>query len=307
MPERQSRFARLGLERLEAREVPTARALASLAQPADAVQASPPTVPQSFTATALSGSLVRLNWADTANETGYRVYQWTGTAWVNSGAVGANVTTFLAGNLSAGRTYYFYVEAFNNLGSAAADWISVTTAAPPTTPGSLTATALSGTQVRLNWADSSGEDGYHVFQWTGNSWMNVGSLGANATSFVASGLTPGRTYYFYVDAYNAAGASAAHFVSAMTASPPAAPSYFSAVPLSGTQVSLSWTDTTGEVGYRVYQWSGSAWTLTAVTGANVTSYLVSGLQANRNYYFYVEAYNAVGGSATNWLSVHTGA
>src|SRR5262245_32160405 len=98
MPERRSPFARLRLERLESREVPTARAFAglslTLAHQASAAVA-PPAAPPSFTATALSGTQAKLSWSDVAGEDGYRVFQWTGYAWANAGAVGANVTSFV--------------------------------------------------------------------------------------------------------------------------------------------------------------------------------------------------------------------
>src|SRR4051812_40769491 len=97
MPERRSPLARLPLGRLESREVPTARVFSSLSlihthaatnQPSATV--APPVAPPSFSATALSGTQVRLSWSDVAGEDGYRVFQWTGYAWANAGAVGAN-------------------------------------------------------------------------------------------------------------------------------------------------------------------------------------------------------------------------
>src|SRR5205085_2392848 len=104
-------------------------------------------------------------------------------------------------------------ESFNDRGSTpSVVQAGVTLSATPTVPGSFIATALSGTQVRLTWADSSGEDGYRVYQWDGvSAWNVIASPAANSTSYTVSGLTAGRTYYFYVEALNAFGSEKTKF------------------------------------------------------------------------------------------------
>jgi fibronectin type 3 domain-containing protein len=338
-----TKTARLKLEQLEAREVPAGQLLgatlalqagatavltkATVSAKADAqvtvsdnghvhaalsVRANAaltaPVAPASFTATAISTSQVRLSWADTPNENGYRVYQWNGVNWVNVGNLGANVTSAVVSNLAAGKKYYFYVESYNALGSTpSAVQGVVTLTATPTMPGAFTATALSGTQVRLSWADSGREDGYRVYQWNGSSWGVITSLGANSTSYTVSGLTGGRTYYFYVEAFNGAGSVKTAFQSVTTSAPPPVPASFAATALSGTQVRLSWADTTGEDGYRVYQWNGANWVNVGNLGAGTTSAVISNLTAGRTYYFYVEAFNVNGSSKTAFQTVQTGA
>jgi hypothetical protein len=328
--------ARLNLELLEAREVPAGQLGAALSLQAGAVLAnltvsartdahvtasdnghahashsvhalsalSAPVAPSSFTAAAVSPTQVRLSWADTPNENGYRVYQWNGANWVNVGNLGANVTSAVVSNLAAGKKYYFYVESYNSLGSTPSAVVGVNTRTyTPTLPGSFTAMALSGTQVKLSWLDSTGEDGYRVYQWNGSAWGVIGTLGANSTSYTVSGLTGGQTYYFYVEAFNGAGSVHTAFKAVTTSAPPPVPAAFSAAALSGTQARLSWADTTGEDGYRVFQWNGASWVNVGNLGANATSAVISNLTPGWMYYFYVEAFNANGSSRTAFQAV----
>lgn len=81
---------------------------------------------------------------------------------------------------------------------------------PPAAPSSLTATAVSSSQIDLGWTDnSSDEDGFEI-EWSpdGSNFSLLATAGAGVTSFSDSGLDPSMTYYYRVFAYNANGDSA---------------------------------------------------------------------------------------------------
>jgi hypothetical protein len=73
--------------------------------------------------------------------------------------------------------------------------------------------------VQLTWTASAGASGYHVDEWDGTSWVDVSDVAAGATSWVVSALSPGSTYYFRIEAFNANGSSHTSFVSATTLLP----------------------------------------------------------------------------------------
>ena len=72
---------------------------------------------------------------------------------------------------------------------------------------SLTATAVSASQIDLSWHSVSGASGYLVDEWVNGAWKQIGSLGSGSTGCAVTGLSAGTTYYFDVAAYNAAGTS----------------------------------------------------------------------------------------------------
>jgi hypothetical protein len=80
---------------------------------------------------------------------------------------------------------------------------------PPTAPTNLTATALSGTQVRLGWIDrSANETGFRIERSTnGVNYTVVATTTPNSTEFLVGSLQPNTTYSFRVRAFNGVGES----------------------------------------------------------------------------------------------------
>ncbi len=75
---------------------------------------------------------------------------------------------------------------------------------PPNPPTSLTATAVSRSQINLLWTDNSGrETGFRIERSNDNrKWSKVGEVGANVTSFANVKLGDRKTYYYRVRAYS---------------------------------------------------------------------------------------------------------
>ena len=82
---------------------------------------------------------------------------------------------------------------------------------PPAAPSTLTGTGIGGPKIRLFWQDNSTtEDGFLIERSAnGTTYTQVGSVGANTTTFEDStGLTAGVYYTYRVRAHNALGNSA---------------------------------------------------------------------------------------------------
>lgn len=180
----------------------------------------PPAAPSGLTAAAASTSQINLAWTDNAlDETGYKIERCTGagcTSFAQIAAVGAGVTSYANTGLTASTSYSYRVRAYNDGGdSGYSNEASATTQAAPSVPAaptSLTATAVSKSQIKLTWTDNAGnETGYYVERCKGSNCTNftrIATLGANVTSYANTGLTSNTTYRFRVRAYNAAGNSA---------------------------------------------------------------------------------------------------
>lgn len=89
---------------------------------------------------------------------------------------------------------------------------SIPTSVPqtPAAPSSLTATAVSRSQINLSWTDNAGnEDGFKIERSTdGVNFTQIATVGANVPTYSNTGLAKNRTYYYRVRAYNSAGNSA---------------------------------------------------------------------------------------------------
>ncbi len=93
---------------------------------------------------------------------------------------------------------------------------------PPAAPSGLSATANSSSQINLTWTDNSGnESGFKVERKQGSgSYSQVGTVGANVTSYSSTGLSASTAYTYRVSAYNGAGTSS--FTNPASATTPAA-------------------------------------------------------------------------------------
>ena len=172
----------------------------------------PPAAPTGVTATA-GNAQVTLIWTASAGATSYNVYRGptAGGERATPIATGITATSFTNTGLTNGRTYYYKVAAVNATGtSAMSKEVSATpTALPPPAPAGLTATA-GRKQVTLQWTASSGAASYNVYRGTVAGAENATPVatGITTTSYVNTGLTTGRTYYFKVAAVSAGGTSA---------------------------------------------------------------------------------------------------
>ncbi|MBQ2789374.1 MAG: fibronectin type III domain-containing protein, partial [Thermoguttaceae bacterium] len=164
----------------------------------------------------------------------------------------------------------------------------------------------------LTWVDKAdNEAGYKVEAKVDGAWKVVATLDADATSYVAEGLTAGTTYEYRVSAFNDAGSSAS--VEATITTPkdeepepqtPNAPSnlVFGAYDAANNALPMSWTDNSDNETAFVVQYSvdgGKTWLASATMKANETERVASYVWANKEYKFRVCARNAEG--ASDWV------
>lgn len=188
----------------------------------------------------------------------------------------------------------------------------VTDTTPPTAPSSLTATAVSASQINLSWTastDNVGVTGYILDRCVGSACTSFAQIGTVASvGFADVGLTGGTTYRYRVRATDAAGNVSAdsNIASATTAlavdtTPPTAPANLSASPASASQINLAWSASTDNVGVTAYvvqrcQGAGcTAFSQIATTAG--TAYGDSGLSSNTTYRYRVQARDAAGNSS----------
>ena len=176
-----------------------------------------PTVPASLTATAVSATQVNLAWTaatDNAGITGYQVERCAGVGCSTFALLVSPVGTSVSDTgLVPGTSYSYRARALDAAGNASG-YSNTASATPvdttaPTAPGSLTATAVSATQVGLVWAaatDDVGVSGYQVERCAGAGCSTfVQVLSPAGTSATDTGLVPGTSYSYRARAVDAAG------------------------------------------------------------------------------------------------------
>ncbi len=186
-----------------------------------------PAAPSGLSAVAISSSSIRFSWVDNANnETGFVVYRWTGSAWVQIATVGVNVTSYTDTGLQPSTHYDYWVCAQNSAGTTCAITSTpVTTQGPasvttaPAAPSALSAVAISSSSIAFSWVDNANnETGFVVYRWNGSAWVQIATVGANVTSDTDTGLQPSKQYDYWVCAQNSAGTTCARTSTPVTTS-----------------------------------------------------------------------------------------
>ena len=201
---------------------------------------TPPTQPGTLSATAVSGSEVDLSWGastDNVGVTGYLIERCQGSGCSNFTQVGTTTgtgTTYKDTTVGPSTSYSYRVRAtdaagnlspYSNTASANTPTPDVT---PPTQPGTLGATAVSGSEVDLSWGastDNVGVTGYLIERCQGSGCSNftqVGTTTGTGTTYKDTTASPSTSYSYRVRATDAAG-NLSPFSSVASATTPAAP------------------------------------------------------------------------------------
>jgi hypothetical protein len=270
----------------------TARSIwASVKTPADVIAA-----PTNVRITGTTLTQVNLAWNNATGATGYRIFMWDGVRSTQIGTATPATPAFSVNNLRPGTVYYFFIQAFNATNTANSDWVSATTVAQGlTAPTNLQTQIIGPNTLGLSWNDVAAETGYRVFRWDGNRLTNpvvIANLSANTTGFQVTGLLPGTTYWFYVQAFNATSFANTAWVSAATAAalPLQAPIQLSVTNNGPNSVTLSWTEPARAVGYGVYIWTAFGWSHLTNVPRGTHSLPINGLAANQTHWFMVSSY-----------------
>jgi cellulose 1,4-beta-cellobiosidase len=266
-----------------------------------------PAAPTALTAAA-GNAQITLSWAASPGAASYTVKRATTSGGPYTAvATGVTAAGYINTGLTNGTTYYYVVSAVNSAGeSANSVQASATPVAGTTVPAAPTAlTAVAGNaEIALSWTASTGATSYTVKRaTTSNGPYTAVATGVTATSFVNTGLTNGTAYYYVVSAVNSAGESANSAQASATpvagTTIPAAPTALAAT-AGDSQVSLTWTASTGATSYTVKRATTSGGPYTAVApSVTATGYVNTGLTNGTTYYYVVSAVNSAGESVNS--------
>jgi chitodextrinase len=267
-----------------------------------------PSMPTNLHVTAVSATSITLAW-DPAKDNkggtqlaGYDLYRGDVAAGTSTS------TTYTFAGLSCGTSSVLGVDAYDLTGNrspTAAVTVSTSPCAtasltpppdtsPPTVPGNVTVSAVTGTSISLAWSASSDNVavvGYGLYR----NGARVSS--SSTTQGTVAGLSCGSSYTLGVDAVDAAGnRSALATVNARTStctdtSPPTVPGNVTVSAATGTSISLAWSassDNVGVVGYGLYRGG------TRVSSSSTTQGTVAGLSCGTSYTVGVDAVDAAG-------------
>ena len=156
--------------------------------------------------------------------------------------------------------------------------------------------------LRVSWEKGYHVDGYRLYRATSRTgnYTYVTQVGADATAYVDSGLTTGKTYYYKMRAYRTVnGEKIFGGMSQIVGAKPLPRTVKITKGAGGSkQVKLNWERVNGASGYRVYyktSKNGSWKYVTQVGQGGATAYTHKGLKSGQTCYYKMRAYRTVTG------------
>jgi len=293
----------------------------------------PPTFAGISDITSITQTSMILSWSPATdnvtpqNKIQYLIYMATTSGGQNfsmpSFTTSLGATSYMVAGLNPNTTYYYVVLAMDEVGNKSTTIVEASgkTLAPPDTDpptfgGLGSATAVSSTEIGLQWSAAtdnvtpSSNIVYLIYMATtsgGQSFVTpTATTAPGATTYTLAGLSPNTMYYIVVRARDEAGNTDANTVekSATTlpegdTTPPTFGGLESATAMSQTTVELTWSPATDDVTpssnivYLVYVAltpGGENFTVPIyVTPPGATVYPATGLSQGVTYYFVVRA------------------
>jgi fibronectin type 3 domain-containing protein/predicted esterase len=173
---------------------------------------NPPDQATNLTATAISSTVVLLNWENNPhpvhNETFFEIYRSTSQDGVYNlaGKASTDVLKYQDSNLSPGLNYFYKVRAINDSGAAPfsniAQTITLADKTPPTPPGNLQIIYATNSSIKIQWDTSTDNVGVENYQVYVNGIKTYSTL---LNNFTVNALQQGKIYSFYVKAIDSSG------------------------------------------------------------------------------------------------------
>ncbi|MCM2374656.1 pre-peptidase C-terminal domain-containing protein [Aporhodopirellula aestuarii] len=147
------------------------------------------------------------------NDADMQLLNGSGTTIASSGNWGSNNES-MSRQLAAG-TYFVRVTAYQGSTNYSLRLQADAVVSTPPSKVAVQATATASNAVRLNWNDAANETEYRVWYWN-NGWQKLDTLGANTTSYTATGLAANARHHFVIQSVNAAGITNSELTSTVT-------------------------------------------------------------------------------------------
>lgn len=252
--------------------------------------------PSGLRAKTLTSSSIMLTWTAAKGATQYAVLCGTSEGGPYNQVGTTSALTYTSTGLSSATQYYYVIEASDTGGTSpySNEATAMTLAG---VPSNLAASAQSSSAIGLTWTAVTGATSYVVYRASvaGGPYSKVASPSTNSDT--ATGMSAGTTYYFEVAAVDAGGTGSPSGDVAGTTLP-ATPSGARAASEGSTEIMVSWSAATGAMSYEVLRSSVEGGPYSPLGTSSKASYTDTGLSANTEYYYVVEAVGS-GGSSPN--------
>ena len=224
-----------------------------------------------------------LTWNAVSGATSYKVYRATSQNGTYSLLGTVTATSYTNTGAKAGTTYYYKVKAVNSAGESA--YSNVVSGRATVTTLTMGHSSTSG-KPQLTWKAVSGATSYKVYRATTKNGAYSVINTTKARTYTNTGAALGTTYYYKVEALNAAGKSMGFSAVVDGKVAPVLAVGYSSV--SG-KPQLTWKAVPGATEYQVYRSTQQNSGYSKINTTTSTSYVNTGAKAGTTYYYKIVA------------------
>ena len=224
-----------------------------------------------------------LTWNAVSGATSYKVYRATSQNGTYSLLGTVTATSYTNTGAKAGVTYYYKVKAVNSAGESA--YSNIVSGRATVTTLTMGHSSTSG-KPQLTWKAVSGAASYRVYRATTKNGAYTVINTTKALTYTNVGAALGTTYYYKVEALNAAGKSLGFSAVVEGKVAPVLAVGYSSV--SG-KPQLTWKAVPGATEYQVYRSTQQNSGYSKINTTTSTSYVNTGAKAGTTYYYRIVA------------------
>ncbi len=256
-------------------------------------------VPYNVNAQAVSMSEIAVSWDAVQGAPSYLLYRSLSPQGTYTLVTATTSTMFRDTGLQEDTTYYYRVQVGNyqNTYGPLSDYVSATTMKAPKLV--ITASALSSSEIKVEWTAVPGASNYHIYRSTYN-----GGYAYVATTvdleWTNNGLSPSTIYWYKVVASN--GADNSTYAKTHDQVP-----VLTATPIDTQTVQLDWTGVMNADRYKIYRSLSENGPFEEVGAVEyATTFTDMSLDHTTTYYYYVVAWSgSFEGASSNIASAKT--
>ncbi|MGE5106479.1 MAG: fibronectin type III domain-containing protein [Sphingobacteriales bacterium] len=273
-------------------------------------QATPCTIPTNISASSVTNNSATISWTAVSGAVSYDLQYKTSGATTWTTVAGITATSQNLTGLTASTSYNCQVKTNCSAnGSAYSTSQSFTTLVDPcNTPTNVTASSITDVSASIMWTAVSGALSYDLQYKTSASttWTTVATI--TTASYNLTGLSSSTPYDYQVKTNCSTNTSvySANQSFSTLASPCGTPGNPNAGGITTSSATITWTGVSNATSYDLQYKPASSTTWTTISGIAATSYTLTGLAANTQHNYKVDAKcNAILSSATSTLSFTT--
>lgn len=246
----------------------------------------------------INKSSVELSWNEVIGAEGYQVYRATSKKGKYTKVATTLEETFTNTKLTPGKKYYYKIRAYKKVNGKAgySAYSNLLTITPNVSKPKYSVQTNDYNKIKISIEKVVGANGYQIYRATSKNGKYKLVKDTTGTSYVDSGLTTGKTYYYKVRAYAKVGKSkkAGAYNSVVNTKPQLKrPTFTVSTNSKDPRKSLiiKINKVAGATGYVIYRKEGEAWKKVATTKS--LTYTDSKLILGTDYTYTVKAYRVV--------------